>query len=73
MYQIKEVLSYAITKINALSVRLHADNKDFDTWISPTTISNSICMIKTANAEISFFYCVDERTIQIVIRELKHL
>jgi hypothetical protein len=60
-------------KLTIVPVTLHAENKDLDTSISQTTLSNSICMIKTANVEISFFNGVDELTIQTVMRELKHL
>jgi hypothetical protein len=60
-------------KLTIVPVTLHAENKDHVTSISPTTLSNSICMIKTANAEISFFNGVDERIIQTVMRELKNL
>jgi hypothetical protein len=60
-------------KLTIIPVSLHAENKELDTSISPTTLSNSICMIKTATSEISFFNGVDERTIQTIIRELKHL
>ncbi len=60
-------------KLTIVPVSLHTENKDLDTKISSTTLSTSICMIKMANAEISFFNGVDERTIQTVMRELKHL
>ncbi|SES34737.1 hypothetical protein [Psychrobacillus sp. OK032] len=35
--------------------------------------SPSICSIKTAHAEISFYSGLDERIIQTVMRDLKHL
>lgn len=35
--------------------------------------SSSICTIKMANVEISFFNGVNEHVIQTVMRELKHL
>jgi hypothetical protein len=60
-------------KLTIVPVTLHAENKDLDSSISPTTLSNSICTIKTANAEISFYGGVDEHVIQTVMRELKHL
>lgn len=60
-------------KLTIVPVTLHSENKDHVPSISPTTLSNSICMIKTVNAEISFFNGVDERIIQTVRRVLKHL
>ncbi|MEK3990531.1 hypothetical protein [Robertmurraya sp. FSL R5-0851] len=57
-------------KLTIVPVSLHAENKDFVTPTSPTP-SNSVCTIKTANVEISFFNGVDERIIQAVMRELK--
>jgi len=60
-------------KLKIVPVTLHVENKDLGSAASSTSPSNSICMIKTANAEISFFNGVDDRTIQTVIRELKHL
>ncbi len=60
-------------KLTIVPVTLHSESKNLDTPMPPATLSNSICMIKTADAEISFFHGVDERTIQTVMRELKHL
>jgi hypothetical protein len=59
--------------LTIVPVSLCAENKDFVTPTFPTTPSNSVCMIKTANAKISFFNGVDERIIQTVMRELKQL
>jgi hypothetical protein len=59
-------------KLTIVPVTLHAENKNINSSTSPT-LSNSICMIKMANAKISFFNGVDERTIQTVMRELKQL
>lgn len=60
-------------KLTIIPVTLHSEDKDLETATSPTPLSNSVCTIKTANAEISFFNGIDERTIQTVMRELKHL
>ncbi|MFB5198615.1 hypothetical protein ACE198_27870 [Neobacillus sp. KR4-4] len=58
-------------KLTIVPVSLHAENKDFVPCTSPAPSSNSVCTIKTATAEISFFNGVDERIIQTVMRELK--
>ncbi|WP_078429799.1 hypothetical protein [Alkalihalobacterium alkalinitrilicum] len=60
-------------KLTIVPVTLHSENKAPDTPISQTPLSNSVCTIKTATAEISFFNGIDERTIQTVMKELKHL
>ncbi|WP_066071677.1 hypothetical protein [Neobacillus soli] len=60
-------------KLTIVPVTLHAENTDRVTSISPTTLANSTCTIKTANAEISFFNGIDEYIIQTVMRELKNL
>jgi hypothetical protein len=71
MYQLKEVLFLmSKQKLTIVPVSLHTENKDFVTPTSPAP-SKSVCTIKTANAEISFFNGIDERIIQTVLRELK--
>ncbi|TWI55897.1 hypothetical protein [Halalkalibacter nanhaiisediminis] len=42
-------------KLTIVPVIQHSENKALDTPISPTTLSNSVCTIKMATAEISFF------------------
>jgi hypothetical protein len=72
MYQLKEVLFLMPKpKLTVVPVSLHVESKDFVTPTSPTTPLNSVCMIKTANVEISFFNAVDERIIQTVMKELR--
>ncbi|MFD2615795.1 hypothetical protein [Terrilactibacillus laevilacticus] len=59
-------------KLTIVPVTLHTENKQS----LPSTLSEesttSICTIKTANAEISFYSGVDEYVIQTIMRELKH-
>lgn len=58
-------------KLTIVPVTLHSENKSI-TSSSSSTISSSICTIKTANAEISFYSGVEEHIIQAVIKELRH-
>ena len=60
-------------KLMIVPVSLQSENRELDLPKSPSILSNSICVIKTASAEISFFTGIDERIIQTVMRELKHL
>ncbi|MDQ0271315.1 hypothetical protein [Cytobacillus purgationiresistens] len=60
-------------KLTIVPVTLHAENKKSLPSSSSKESLASICTIKTANAEISFFGGVDERIIQTVMREMKHL
>jgi hypothetical protein len=60
-------------KLNIVPVTLHAENKKSLPSTSLKESPASICTIKTANAEISFYGGVDECVIQTVMRELKHL
>ncbi|MDQ0216820.1 hypothetical protein J2S13_003306 [Oikeobacillus pervagus] len=59
-------------KLTIVPVTLHTENEKSLLSTSPKEPSPSICMIKTANAEISFYVGIDERIIQTVMRELKH-
>ncbi|MGE7766605.1 hypothetical protein [Peribacillus sp. NPDC096540] len=60
-------------KLTIVPVTLHPDSKNSFTSTSSKDPSTSICTIKTANAEISFYDGVDEHVIQTVMRELKNL
>lgn len=60
-------------KLMIVPVTLHDESKKSLPSTSAKEPSSSVCMIKTANAEISFYDGVDERIIQTVMRELKHL
>jgi hypothetical protein len=60
-------------KLTIVPVTLHAENKKSLSSTSSKEPSTSICTIKTANAEITFFSGVDEQVIQSVMRELKNL
>jgi hypothetical protein len=57
-------------KLTIVPVTLHPENKDHKASCSPGTLPISICTVKLANAEVSFFNGVDEGTIQTVLREL---
>ncbi|UZD48714.1 hypothetical protein [Peribacillus frigoritolerans] len=60
-------------KLTIVPVTLHPDSKKslpFNSSISP---SASICMIKAAHAEISFYSDAEEHVIQTIMRELRHL
>lgn len=59
-------------KLTIVPVTLQPDSKSSFTS-SAKDPSTSICTIKTANAEISFYDGVDEYVIQTVMREMKHL
>jgi hypothetical protein len=60
-------------KLTIVPVTLHTVDKNTPT-INPAALSpNAACTIKTATTEISFFNGIDERIIQTVMRELKHL
>ncbi|KEF37143.1 hypothetical protein M670_03562 [Schinkia azotoformans MEV2011] len=60
-------------KLTIVPVTLQSEDKN-TTAINPAVLSSyPACMIKTATIEISFFNGVDERIIQTVMRELKHL
>lgn len=58
-------------KLTIVPVTLQPDSKD----VFPFATSNTsgICIIKTISAEISFYNGLEERIIQTVMRELKHL
>ncbi|MBE1556140.1 hypothetical protein [Sporosarcina limicola] len=58
-------------KLTIVPVTLQPDSKD----VFPLATSNTsgICIIKTVSAEISFYNGLEERIIQTVMRELKHL
>ncbi|MFE4894630.1 hypothetical protein [Peribacillus butanolivorans] len=60
-------------KLTIVPVTLHPDSKSSFTSTSSKDPSTSICTIKTANAEISFYDGVDEHVIQTVMREWKNL
>ncbi|MGJ7920934.1 hypothetical protein [Neobacillus sp. LXY-4] len=60
-------------KLTIVPVTLHPTSESSFTSTSSVVSSKSICTIKTANAEISFFDGVNEHVIQTVMRELKHL
>lgn len=57
--------------LTIVPVTLLPDNKKA---LSPTSASTfGLCTIKTANVEVSFHNGVEERLIQMVMRELRHL
>ena len=60
-------------KLMIVPVTLHAENKKTLPLTSSQESSTSICTIKTAYAEISFYDGVDKHVIQTIMRELKHL
>ncbi|HJV32339.1 MAG TPA: hypothetical protein VJ558_09075 [Bacillales bacterium] len=60
-------------KLTIVPVTLHAENKKPLPSTPSKELSNSICTIKTTNAEITFYDGVDEHLIQTVMRELKNL
>lgn len=59
--------------LTIVPVTLLPDRKKSLIPTSPNDSPTSICIIKTANAEISFHSGVDEYVIQTVMRELKNL
>ncbi len=63
-------------KLTIVPVILHSENKSDNKPIASTTSSpiksSSICTIKTANAEISFYNGVEEHIIQAIMKELRH-
>ncbi|WP_066298410.1 hypothetical protein [Bacillus sp. FJAT-29937] len=59
-------------KLTIVPVTLHPENKSIALSTSSSTGSSSICTIKTANAEISFYNGVEEHLIQTIMKELKH-
>lgn len=58
-------------KLIIVPVTLHPDSEDVLPLATPNT--SGICVIKTVTAEISFYNGLEERIIQTVMRELKHL
>ncbi|MCQ6275405.1 hypothetical protein JMM81_10575 [Bacillus sp. V3B] len=60
-------------KLTIVPVTLHPDSKKSLPSTSSKDPSTSICTIKTANVEVSFYGGVDEHVIQTVMRELKNL
>lgn len=60
-------------KLTIVPVTLHQEVKNSLTSTSSKDPSTSVCTIKIAAAEISFFPGVDEHIIQTVMRELKNL
>lgn len=60
-------------KLTIVPVTLQTEDKNTSAINQAVLSSNPACMIKTATTEISFFNGVDERIIQTVMRELKHL
>lgn len=60
-------------KLTIIPVKLHPDSKSALPRVSPQNPPSSICTIKTANAEITFYSGVEEHVIQAVMREVKHL
>ncbi|WP_078408840.1 hypothetical protein [Priestia abyssalis] len=60
-------------KLTIVPVTLHPATQHSLSSTSSKDPSISICTIKTANAEISFYGGVGEHVIQTVMRELKHL
>ncbi len=59
--------------LTIVPVTLQTEDKNTSPINSAALSSKPACMIKTATTEISFFNGVDERIIQTVMRELKHL
>lgn len=59
-------------KLTIVPVTLHTENENTSATNSVVPTPNPTCMIKTANAEISFFNGIDEHIIQTVMRELKN-
>lgn len=60
-------------KLNIVPVKLQSDYKNSLPTTSSKESSTSICTLKMANVEISFYSGVDEHVIQTVMRELKNL
>lgn len=61
-------------KLTIIPVTLHSEKNHVKPPISSVSPSSSrICTIKTDQAEVTFHQGIDERTIQIVMRELKNL
>ncbi|WP_040203117.1 hypothetical protein [Neobacillus jeddahensis] len=60
-------------KLTIVPVTLQTEDKNTSPITQATLSSNAACTIKTATTEISFFNGIDERIIQTVMRELKHL
>ncbi|WP_035722985.1 hypothetical protein [Gracilibacillus boraciitolerans] len=54
-------------------VSIHPEGKNTITSTTSEDPSNSICTIKIAATEISFFNGIEEHIIQSVMRELKNL
>ena len=60
-------------KLTIVPVTLHTEDRNTPA-INPAALSpNAACTIQTDTMEISFFNGIDERIIQTVLRELKHL
>ncbi|MDP1419269.1 hypothetical protein Q8G35_12710 [Peribacillus simplex] len=57
-------------KLTIVPVTLHTENKKSLRSTSSEDPLTSICNIKTANAEISFYGGVDEQAIQNIMKEL---
>ncbi|MCP8970953.1 hypothetical protein NK662_20745 [Ectobacillus sp. SYSU M60031] len=60
-------------KLTIVPVTLHAEPKESSPSLSSKEAPASICTIKIAHVEITFYSGVDEHMIQTVMRELKHL
>ncbi|TQR12724.1 hypothetical protein [Psychrobacillus soli] len=60
-------------KLTIVPVKLHPVSENSLPFTPLDSLFPSICTIKTAHAEISFYSGVDERIIQTVMRELRHL
>ncbi|MCM3390597.1 hypothetical protein M3649_21165 [Ureibacillus chungkukjangi] len=60
-------------KLTIVPVTLHPESKTTIPTTITTNLAVSVCTIKTSNTEISFYNGVEERIIQTVIREQKHL
>lgn len=60
-------------KLTIVPVSIQPEDKNTRSSTTSKDSSNSVCTIKIAAAEISFFNGVDEHTIQTVMRELKNL
>jgi hypothetical protein len=60
-------------KLTIVPVSIQPEEKNSKTSTTLNDPSNSVCTIKIAAAEISFFNGIDEHIIQAVMRELKNL